>query len=506
MNTDKKSGTTKAHATDYDIIVIGSGIGGLTSAALLAKAGKSVLVVEQHDRPGGYAHSFKRKHFVFDSGVHLTSGCGMEGYEGGQIIRKVLQTIGVYDQLEFIQVNPFAYADFPGIQVDLPYGIDAFVNKLAQLFPDQETGLRDFLKLCLSVSEQAAMADAILASKNSASIQNCLPLLLQYRQSTLADVWQKFIQNEQLQSIVACNWPYLGLPPNKVSFVYWATMMVGYLVDGAYYCKGGFQKLAECLVNGLNKHGGEIRYKSAVEKISVIDNQVCSIQLASGENIRAGKIISNADIKQTIFALIGADYFPKRYISRLNEMQPSLSIFVVYIATDLDLSAQKTRHEAFYYDHFNHERHYSNSTNGNLSWLSITVPTLIDSSIAPKGGHLVMLTTLAPFDLYPDWSVAKPEFTAKMLAFAEQKIPGLKDHILFMESGSPATMQRYTRNHQGSAYGWDATPAQSGANRLANKSPIDGLYFSGHWTSPGGGIYGVCYSGMRTALQLLANP
>jgi prolycopene isomerase len=235
----------------------------------------------------------------------------------------------------------------------------------------------------------------------------------------------------------------------------------------------------------------------------VVNNKVQSIQLASGECIHASTIIANADVKQTISDLIGEAYFPKRYVTRLNRMQQSLSIFVVYIATDLDLVALGVHHEAFYYDHFDHDAHYDNSVNGRLSWLSITVPTLVDASIAPRGQHLIMLTTLTPYHLHKDWSEAKSEFSEKMLAFANNKIPGLTEHVLFIDAGSPATMERYTSNHKGAAYGWDATPEQSGANRLENKSPIDGLYFAGHWTTPGAGIYGVSFSGVQTAQQVL---
>lgn len=486
-----------------DIVVIGSGIGGLTAAALLAKTGLQVLVLEQHDRAGGYAHGFKRKKYTFDAGVHLTSGCGMQGFAGGQIIRKVLQAVESYEQLEFVKVNPFAVVSVGGLSVELPTSINALVEQLGDLFPHERQGLQDLLRLCLQLAEQVAKADDVIASNDLAKMNLELNLLLKYRRSTLADIWGSYIREPQLQSIFAALWPYLGLPPEKVSFVYWASMLMGYVEDGAYYCKGGFQGLANALVDGLKQAGGEIRFKCQVTRISVSDSQVQGVFLASGEFIATNTVISNADMLLTVKKLVGESYFPKRYLSRLQNMRPSISIFVVYIVTNLDVVQAGAHHEAFYYDELDHEVNYNNSVQGNLSWMSITIPTLVDDSLAPKGEHIVMLTVLADFEQTSRWSPEKAAYVEKMLDFADKKISGLKSHTLFIEAGSPATLQRYTLNHKGAAYGWDVSPKQVGANRVANKAPIAGLYFAGHWTTPGGGIYGVSYSGVQTAQKVL---
>ncbi|WP_428356332.1 phytoene desaturase family protein [Methyloprofundus sp.] len=487
----------------FDIVVIGSGIGGLTAAALLAKSGRQVLVLEQHDRAGGYAHGFKRKKYTFDAGVHLTSGCGLKGLAGGQIIRKVLQAINQYDQLEFVQVNPFALVSVADIEVELPSSIDGIVTQLAKLFPDERQGLKALLSLCLALAEQVAKCDDVMATEANNIMQSELNLLLKYRHCTLAEVWSDYITDPQLKCIFAALWPYLGLPPEKVSFIYWASMLMGYVADGAYYCAGGFQVFSDSLVTGLKQAGGEIYYKQKVNKIHVCENKVQGVLLESGEVIHAATVIANADMRQTVYQLIGKEYFPKRYLTRLQRMDVSCSIFVVYIATDLDLVQAGAHHEAFYYDELSHALNYKKSMQGEVSWISITVPTLVDSSIAPKGEHLVMLTTLAKFDQASDWQQEKTNYMQKMLDFADRKIKGLKSHVLFIEAGSPLTMQRYTLNQDGAAYGWAVTPEQVGANRIANKAPIEGLYFSGHWTTPGGGVYGVSYSGVQTAQKIL---
>ena len=500
MSSDEK----EKIKSKYDIVVIGSGIGGLTAASLLAKTGKSVLVVEAHDRPGGYSHGFNRKRYHFDSGVHLTSGCGDQGYVGGQVIHKLVNAIGVAELIDFIPVNPFAEARYPGVNVKFPVSINAFVATLSSLFPGQEQGLRSLLDLCLQVTEEVAKADEILAeSDHFSEMEKCLPAFHQYRRATLTDVCREFIQDTKLISLFATNWPYLGLPPSRVSFIYWATMLTGYLVDGAYYCKGGFQQFANGLVTGLTQNHGDIVFKTRVEKIVIEQGRVQGVIIKSGQRIDSDIVISNADMRQTVFEMIGAEFFPRRYIHRLEKMKHSLSIFAVYLATDLQLQDMGLAHEIFCYQNDDHEKNFDGVENAELSFIGITLPTLIDASLAPEGEHLVMLTALFPYQTEQAWKELKPVILEKMLDRAELYLPGLKDHLLFVDAGSPETMRRYTQNHQGAAYGWQVTPDQVGPGRVANKAPIEGLYFAGHWTTPGCGVYGVSVSGMQAAQQIL---
>lgn len=491
----------------YDVVVIGSGIGGLTAAALLAKAGKSVLLTERHDRPGGYAHGFKRKRYQFDAGVHLTSGCGSTGYAGGQLIHKVLQVLGVDQELEFIPVKNFSRVVFPQRQIDMSTGYDVFLSELTHHFPDQQQGLSELLSICLQLTEEVARADAIIANADAMIIKESLPLLFRYRRATLEDVYTQFLTDPELKAVFSTNWPYLGLPPSQVSFVYWATMLIGYLVDGAYYCRGGFQNFAETLVQGILNYRGEVLFNCAVRRINTDSGKVSSVELENGQIISTQQVISNADMQQTVQRLLGREYCSSAFLRRLDRARPSLSMFVVYLATDMTLSMDTLAHETFVYPNIDHDATFSRLQNGNVSFISISVPTLIDASLAPRGEHIVLLTTLLPYACGNGvWSELKPKIEQQMLNMAESYLPGLQQHTLFSISGSPATMQRYTLNHQGASYGWQLSPDQIGPYRISNKGPIEGLYFAGHWTRPGGGVYGVCVSGVQAAHAVLAKP
>ena len=481
----------------YDVVVIGSGVGGLTAGALLAKAGRKVLIVERHDKAGGYVHGFKRGKYFFDSAAHLI-GAG----EGGPI-NHILRLLGVYDRLTFHRLDPMYAVRYPGFHMRAPLGIPEFIEAHAQQFPHEERGLRDLFRLLTRFNRQFKALAPDVSSYESADIQEQFPLVYQYRAATSAQVLDEFLTDPRLKTVLGSTWLYLGLPLSKVAITSYSSMLVDFLHNGAYIAEGGAQRLADAFVEALEAQGGELLLRTGVRRILTQNRRVIGVMLENGQRIRAPVVVSNADVMQTFEELVGVEHLPRAYVKRLREMRPGLSGLMGYMATSLDLAAMDLEHETFLYKHWDHDETYRDLLEGRPTGLDMIVPTLADPSLAPPGEHLIITITLMPYDVTDSWRQNKEQYAAALLDRITEAIPDLKNRVTFFEGASPRTFERYTLNSAGSIYGWERAPEQSGANALSRHTPIQNLYLAGHWTQPGGGLVNVTVSGMLTARDIL---
>lgn len=490
----------------YDVVVVGGGLGGLSAACLLASAGKSVLVVERHDRAGGYAHGFKRRRYLFDSAVHTTSGCDPVGFGGGALIDDLLRLFGVRDRVEFASLEEFFVASFPDVRVSFPAGLPQYVDVLSQLFPKEAKGLRSFWREAARLNREVLMLPSEVNLADVVGGKDRYPYHHRHATATVTDVMAQHFDDPRLHALTGALWMYMGLPPDRLAFSRWAPMMLSFLHTGVFYCLGGFQRLVDAFVSALEDAGGELLLKSLVREICVADGRAVGIRLENGQRVGADVVISNADALQTYDDLVDADALPPGFLSSVRALRPSLSMVIAYLATNLDLAASGLGHETFSYDTWDHSEAHRRITGGEPSGISVSVPTLIDPSLAPDGEHLVIAKSLVPYDATTSWRVDKDEFGRRLLARTETVVPGLRDHLTFMEGATPRTMERYTLNNAGAVYGWEQSPDQAGLNRLSHRSPVDGLWLTGHWTQPGSGILTVLVSGLQTTQLVLDYP
>ncbi len=504
----------EASRNAYDAIVIGSGIGGLTSAALLARAGRSVLVVERHYRVGGYAHGFRRGRYWFDSAVHMVGGCESEApidasagslAEQPGLLERVLRVAGHGSSGGFTRVDPCYAVSFPEFRLAAPLGAESFLEAHARVFPGEEPNLRAFLAECAAVREESDRSSELRSVFDVMNAPDQFPSLLRYRRATLGEVLDAYFEDPGLKAALGTLWPYVGLPPSRVSFLYFATMLLSYIADGAFYCRGSFQGFADTLAAGVTQQGGEVLLRASVRRIRVEDGRAVGVTLENGQRIDAPVVVSNADLRQTVSELVGAEHFSARYRRDLARLEPSVSAVVLYLALRCDPSGWGLVHENFFYPGFDHDRHAAGMQNADPNWFSLTVPTLSDPGLAPPGDHVMNLTALVDAEAVKDWKAAKPSLTDRLLRLAEAQLPGFRDAVVFSECATPRTMERYTRNETGALYGWALTPRQVGTGRPGNASPLPGLFLAGHWSQPGGGIYGVARSGVRAARSILGH-
>jgi len=489
----------------YDAIVIGAGMGGLTAAALLAKKGLKTLLLEKEDQVGGYVVSFKRQGSTFDATGAFVGGC----HEGGEF-HQILKEVGAHQEVEFIPIQHIRNL-YPGFEVHLrPGGSHSYTEALFDLFPKEEKGLRTYLTLVKRIGDEIRSYSEI-TTLQKIFFPFYFRNLVRFHRSSHKAILDNLFKGEEIK--MALHSLPVTEPPSRLSFLFLAVMINKALIDGVFYPKGGMGKISEAMASAFLRSGGEVHLQTEVDQILTRNGRVEGVLTEGGERYQAPLVISNINPNLSV-KMLPAE-LRSRFAKKWSRLEYSLSCFVLYIATDLDLRAMGLPYFTylrFLSDLEEEDRILRRGEIPQNPTLMVSIPTMLDPSLAPPGQHILSVLINAPYHYRGKWGGGdlenyrhiKEDFSQKILHQLESKlIPSLRSHLLFYEAATPLTLERYTGNEMGAMYGLASTPQQVGNLRPPHQTPIPGLFQVGHYTRPSHGIVGASLSGFIAARIIL---
>lgn len=505
---------TAPEGASWDAIVIGSGMGGMTTAGLLAKLGKRVLVLEQHYAPGGFTHVFRREGFAWDVGVHLVGDKALHALPG-----KVMALLSG-GELRWASVGPvydqFFFPD--GFEIAFSGDRATFERTLKAAFPDQSACIDDWFVAVGAVGPSLVpwhLSHLLPGSVGRWLSGKAAPDLLVCAAERMAEL----VPDPRLRAVLLAQWGYHGLPPSEVAWVLQA-MINHHFLDGASYPVGGSGRIAATFLRGVAEAGGWTRVHADVEEIVVEHGRAVGVRMADGEVIRAPQIVSAAGAWSTVTRLLPASHADQDWAEALRALPASPAHVCVYVGFKGDIaSAGATRSCQWFYDTWDQEQGTwqldPDQPVPRPPLLFTSYPSLKDPAHEPGEAHrhtgeliaFVPWSTFARWRDLPfgergeDYEVFKRQMGERMLEVMFEHHPALREMVAYWEISTPLSTEYFVRPQQGAIYGLAGSASRYTNRWLRPQTPIPGLWMAGADVGSCG-VAGALMGGVLCALAM----
>jgi len=508
------------HVTgEFDAIVIGSGMGGLSVSSLLAQENKRVLLLEQHYTIGGCTHTFTRKGYEWDVGLHYVGDVGSKS----TVLRQVF---------DYITDNNVEWAPLPKIYnrfaigdklYEIPAGREAYAAKMKEYFPDEATFIDDYVNLIYKVNKAGAsfFAERALPKELADTMYDEMTLdFRQYSERTTYDVLSSMTKNEELIAVLCANYGDYSLPPKRSSFSVHAQTVKHYM-NGASFPVGGPSTLAASVIPVIESAGGKVLYNASVSEILVEDDTAIGVKLANGDTIRAPIIISGAGVISTFGHMVPQQISEKHGLATLPEgVNPSyttlgLNIGIAASAETIGLKASNIwAHPTADLD--DNVNRLAQDHTAPLPGHFITTPSMRDPSWDKRHPNkcTISMYSSVPYEMFKQWEDIEPKergeqykklkerLCTEMLEVLYHWVPEVKGKLDYYELSTPLSINKFLGRTEGNFMGLEHSPERFKQRWLRADTPIKNLFLTGQ-DVVGDGMVGAASGGVICASAIL---
>ncbi len=482
----------------YDAICIGSGIGSLTTANVLARNGLKVLVLEKHYTPGGYTHVFTRTEYEWDVGIHYLG----EVHKKGSIMNRLFNYLSnkqlLWEELGDVYDRIF----FGGKEYPFVKGTQNFKENLIKEFPEEKEAIDQYINMIYDVDRagKTFFAEKVLPDPIRWVSGGFLrKKLLKYSRQTTYEAISKLTSNKKLIGVLTAQYGDYGMSPKESSFAMHAVVAKHYL-NGASYPIGGCEEIFKTISPAIIESGGNVLTNAEVKGLLVENNVVKGVKMYNGKEIRSKYVISGIGATNTINHLLTAEQankFPlKKELQKINVSTGHLCLYIGLKENVKSLGLNKANYWLYpdNYDHDENVKNYLNDPENNpLPVAYISFPSAKDPKWEEKypNKSTIEIITLAPFEWFEKWDgtrwkkrgedydTLKEKWAQRLLEQLYKVEPQLKGKIDYYELSTPLSTQKFANYDRGEIYGLNHGPARYEMKHLRPQTPIKNFFLTG---------------------------